>query len=115
MQTIQQAKDNQDLERFKGDTYADFLKVISVRTGLPIDLTGSTLSLQVTSDPDYENVAAIQYELPGVFINAVLGEVEFAPSTLQATKIGTYYYTVKMLDTVGRKRTIASGKYTFKV
>lgn len=115
MQTIQQAKDNQDLERFKGDTYADLLKVVSVRTGLPIDLTGSTMTLLVTSDPDYDNLAAIQYELSGVFVNATLGEVEFVPTSLQASRIGTYYYIVRLWDTAARRRTIASGKYTFKV
>ena len=103
-----------DITRKRGDTYADEFVIKSKATKLPINLTGYAFTL--TLDPVKAPTNAVNnvYQLTGTIIDAVNGRVEFAPTALQADKVGNYYFDVQMVDGAGRKRTVDSGKYKYE-
>lgn len=103
-----------DITRKRGDTYADEFIIKSSTTKLPINLTGYTFLL--TLDPVKAPADATNnvYQLTGTILSAPDGRVEFAPSALQADRVGTFYFDVQMVDGVGRKRTVDSGKYKYE-
>lgn len=103
-----------DIERKRGDTYADEFTVTSETTGAAIDITGYTFLLTVDPSKAPANADANLYSLTGVITNAAGGVVEFAPSAVQADQTpGDYWYDVQMTDTSSRIRTIASGQYKY--
>lgn len=103
-----------NIERKRGDTYADEFTIKSATTGSPINITG--YSFLLTVDPSAEPVSAATnlYTLTGTIISGPEGRVEFAPTATQANQIGSFFYDVQMVDGAGRKRTIVAGKYTYK-
>ena len=104
---------NTDIERRRGDTYADKFQVISEATGLPIDITGATFLLTVDPSKAPINATNNLYVLTGTITDAPNGIVEFAPSAVQADQIGKYYYDAEMTAAGGRIRTFQVGKYTY--
>lgn len=102
-----------DFSRKRGDTYADEIIVTSTTTKLPINITGYTFKLTVDPKKDPVDSSLNLYQLNGTIIDAAAGRVEFAPTAIQADHIGTYYFDVQMIDTLGRIRTIDSGKYVY--
>ena len=102
-----------DITRKRGDTYADEFVVRSVSTGSPLNLVGSTFFLTVDPDQFPTTATANLYKLTGVLTDAVNGKVEFAPTAVQADKVGKYFYDMEMVDAAGRRRTLDAGKYTY--
>lgn len=102
-----------DIERKRGDDYADVFTLSSKKTKLPINITG--YSFLLTVDPDKAPVDSTNnlFKLTGEIIDAAGGKVGFAPTAVQADRIGSFYYDVQMIDASGKKRTIAEGKYKF--
>ena len=102
-----------DIERRRGDTYADMICLKDKREN-PIDITGYTFTLTVSKDPRPEDKSKQLYDIEGVIVEADKGTVEFAPTGAQAhQKAGVYYYDIEMRDELGRIRTIEHGKYTY--
>lgn len=103
-----------DIKRKRGDTYADEYTITSSATSAPINITGYTFLM--TLDPSkapLDDTTKI-YQLTGTILDPVAGRVEFAPSPVQADRVGSFFFDVQMLDGAGRKRTIDSGKYSFE-
>lgn len=102
-----------DIERKRGDTYADEFIIKSKATKKPVNIAGYTFLLTV--DPAKAPIDATNnlYQLTGTILDAAAGRVEFAPSALQADQLGNFFYDVQMVDGAGRKRTVESGKYKF--
>ena len=104
-----------DIERKRGDTYADEFTIKSATTGLPINITGYTFTMTVDPSKTPADATGNLYALTGTILDAPNGRVEFAPTVMQANQTpGVYYYDVQMVDGAGRKRTIVAGKYTYK-
>jgi hypothetical protein len=102
-----------NLERRRGDTYADEFQVISETTGQPIDISaGYTFLLTVDPLEHPPDPAGNLFQLTGSVVDGPNGLVEFAPSDAQADEVGSYFYDVQMTN-AGRKRTIAAGRYGF--
>jgi hypothetical protein len=102
-----------DIERKRGDTYADEFIIKSKATKKPVNITGYTFLLTVDPEKAPVDAANNLYQLTGTILDAVAGRVEFAPSALQANQLGNFFYDVQMIDGAGRKRTVESGKYKF--
>lgn len=102
------------IERKRGDTYADEFIVKSKATGLPINITGYTFLMTLDPEKAPESNANNLYQLIGTILNAAAGRVEFAPSSVQANRLGSYFYDVQMIDGAGRKRTIELDAYIYK-
>lgn len=102
-----------NITRKRGDTYADVFVVKSNLTGEPLNITGSSFFLTIDPNKEPTSAATNVYKLTGVITNSSAGEVEFAPSAVQADLVGDYFYEVEMVDAAGRRRTIVSGKYKY--
>lgn len=102
-----------DIERKRGDTYANEFVIKSKTTGNPINLTGYAFVLTVDPSNAPTDATGNLFALTGSIVDAAAGRVAFAPSELQADRIGSFYYDVQMTDAAGKKRTVASGKYKF--
>lgn len=102
-----------DLERRRGDTYADEFQIESETTGLVIDITSYTFLLTV--DPEKRPVDDTNnlFQLTGTITDAATGLVEFAPTAVQTDELGTYYYDAQLTTPAGRIRTFEFGKYKF--
>jgi hypothetical protein len=103
-----------DITRKRGDTYADEFVLKSKVTGQPINLTGYTFLLTVDPNKEPTSAATNAYQLTGTILDAVGGRVEFAPTAMQADRVGAFFYDVQMVDGAGRKRTVVSGKYKYE-
>lgn len=103
-----------DIERTRGDTAADLLTVQNAN-GTVRNITGFSFVLTVNTLQNPPDVSTQLYALTGTILDAPNGEVEFVPTAGQADqKAATYYYDIQMTDNVGRIKTIADGKYTYK-
>jgi len=100
-----------DITRKRGDTYADVINISSA--GSPLDVTGYTFLLTVDTQKAPSDTSTQVYQLTGTILDAVNGQVEFAPSAVQADQVGGFYYDVQMTDGAGRKRTVLAGKYKY--
>jgi hypothetical protein len=103
------------ITRFRGDTKAD-LFTIKRSNGQLVDITGFTFRMTVNDleNPSTGTPGNILMAITGVITNATKGEVEFAPTALQADQTpGSYFYDVEMTDVASRITTIAKGSYVF--
>lgn len=101
------------ITRKRGDTYADEFLVKSKATGLPINITGYTFVMTLDSNSAPTSSASNLYQLTGTILDAAAGRVEFAPSALQADRLGSFFYDVQMIDGATRKRTIEHDAYIY--
>jgi hypothetical protein len=102
-----------DITRKRGDTYADEFTLTRKSSGLALNITGYSFVLTVDPSAAPADDTNNLYALTGTILDAAAGRVEFAPTAMQADQLGKFYYDVQMTDGAGRKRTIASGKYTY--
>lgn len=102
-----------DLERMRGDTYADEFTIKNKKTKQAIDITGYSFLMTVDSTKEPVDETTQAYQIAGTIIDGPAGRVEFAPSSTQTDRVGNYYYDVQMVDSAGRKRTIIKAKYKF--
>lgn len=103
-----------DITRMRGDTYADEFTIKSKKTKRPIDITGYTFTLTLDSRQNPTDETTKLYQLTGTIIDGPSGRVEFAPSAVQADRVGDFFYDVQMVDGATRKRTVVKAKYKFK-
>lgn len=102
-----------DITRKRGDTYADEFAITYKSTGEPVNLTGCTFKLTVDTRKNPTDTSTQIYQLSGTMADPTDGTVEFAPSAIQADRLGYFFYDVEMTDATGKKRTIESGKYVY--
>lgn len=102
-----------DISRKRGDTYADEFTIKSKKTKAAINLTGYSFVMVVDPNVGPTSSATNLFQIAGEIVDAATGRVAFAPTEPQADHIGIYYYEVQMIDATNKKRTVASGKYTF--
>lgn len=103
-----------EIIRHRGDTYADEITIKSTKTKKPIDITGYSFVLTVDSKINPTDSTTKKYSVDGTIVDAINGRVEFTPTEEQANLVGAFYYDIQMIDLLGRKRTIAIDKYTYK-
>lgn len=96
-----------DIERKRGDTYADEFTLTLKETWEPANLTGSSATLTVFDG------ATQKYQLTGV-VQALAGKILCSPTALQADLKGNFTYSLKLIDATGKIRTIANGSYIYK-
>jgi len=103
------------IKRRRGNTHKDLMTVKSESTGLPINITGCTFVMHVTTDKAPDALGTnLLYTLTGTIIDPLAGTISFAPSLLQATQSdGTYYYEVVMTGTDTLTQTVGLDKYIY--
>lgn len=102
-----------DIVRMRGDTYSDEWTLKDKSTGAPLPIAGYTFLMTVSSKKDPKPADAFEYQVIGIILDPNAGRVEFVPTLNDVNRIGTYYYDIQMIDTIGRKRTIVKATYMF--
>lgn len=103
-----------EIERRRGDTYADEFVVISSISGVAIDISvGYSFLLTIDPDKDPVDDTNNKYQLTGAIIDGPNGIVGFAPSAEQADLLGGFWYDVQMTDPASKIRTIEHDKYKY--
>jgi hypothetical protein len=79
--------------------------------GIAIDVSGFSFKLTVNSEKDPANTDNQQFTIAGVLVDAVNGQISFAP-TITDTDIApdTYFYDIEQIDAGGGKATLIIGK-----
>ena len=97
-----------NITRVRGDNYDNLIQVVD-GTGTAISLTSETFILTVNSEECPTDNTNEIFSVAGVVTDAANGRVSFADDG--TTDIGTYHYDIQMIDTSGRRRTIAKDYY----
>lgn len=100
------------IERKRGDTYADEFTLTDKQTWEPVNLSGCSFLLTVDERPKPTNDLTRRYQLTGDVL-PLEGKVLCAPTPEEADLVGTFYYDLQMTDATGRIRTVASGPYIY--
>lgn len=105
---------NVDLERRRGDTFADRFTI--KENAVALDITGASFLLTVNTEQEPADAVNQVFQLTGTITDAPGGKVEFAPSALEADQDPNvdFFYDIQMTDSGGAITTIAGGKYSFK-
>jgi hypothetical protein len=102
------------INRVRGDTYADQGVISSKTNGLSVDLSGSTLTMTLSSVRNPADDSTQIYQLNGIMIDAVNGVVGFAPNAQQSDIVGLFYYDVQLVDVSGIVRTLVKDVYVYE-
>lgn len=100
-----------NIQRRRGDTYANVMQVKSATTGAVEDVTGRTYVMTIDTRRLPDDNSTQVFQITGSITDAANGVVAFAPSTLQADNSGSYYHDVQQTDG-SEIRTVATGRYT---
>jgi hypothetical protein len=99
--------------RKRGDTYSTEMVIRSKTTNLPLNMTGYSFLLTVSTKQQPGSISDQVFQLAGVIVDPVAGRVEFPITSEQADRVGHFYYDIQLIDGLGRKRTACSGSYVF--
>jgi hypothetical protein len=99
------------ITRTRGDTVPDGFTVTNPATGSIVNLTGCTLKLTVSSNPNPTDSSTQLFQLQGVINDPTSGVVEFTPTAAQANNVGYFYYDIEMTDSYGRVMTLTKDTY----
>jgi hypothetical protein len=108
---------SKSITRFRGDTIPETFFVVD-SLGSVYDITNHAfnLTLNTLRNPPNETTQVLQLlEQTPTPTEAAQGQVNFAPSTIQADlPIGRYYYDVQMTYPTGAIQTIFTGTITIR-
>lgn len=99
---------------YRGDSYPLVFTLANAKTGLPIDLTGCTLTLTVSTDKNPTSDDNKVFDVIGeVDSDPTTGKVAFTPSVGQTAIVPKkYYYDVQLVDALMNVRTIVKSTFT---
>lgn len=101
------------IDRVRGDTYADQITVKNYRTGAVVDLTNCTLTLTLNSERNPTDATTQIFQITGVVDNPATGVATFTPTTEMVNRVGLYYYDIQLIDGNGIIRTLVKDVYQF--
>ncbi len=104
-----------DLERRRGDTFADRFTITKKGAAIPIGSKTFCLSVNTLQEPPETTgpSATEVFKITGNIIDAANGIVDFAPTSLQSDPLDPnteYFYDIQMTEG-SEKVTVAFGKY----
>jgi hypothetical protein len=102
----------EEVHRFRKDTYPFKIVVKDKGTGAPLNVTGNTFTLSVSTE-NAPSTASYVFQSTGVITDAVNGKVSFPMSASDVDRVGTYYFDVVM-DTGTERTTILRGILEFE-
>lgn len=102
------------ITRYRGDTFRLRITFTDADTGLPIDLTDSTLVLTVNEEERPDDSMEELFFIDGEIVApATDGVCDFTPTETEADNLGGFYYDVQITDSAGSVRTVLNGPFTF--
>jgi hypothetical protein len=102
-----------NIERVKGDTYADEFTLTLKANWQPANLTGCTATLSLDRVESPTDSTTQVYTLAGEIPDPLTGKIMFAPTKAQSNQTGRFYFKVKVIDQTGKERTVATGLYVY--
>lgn len=99
------------ITRYRGDIYAD--EILISKSGEVIDLTGCTVVMTLNSVRNPVDITTQIYQLTGV-INISTGVVSFSPNSVQADRVGLFYYDIQITDSQSNKITVMKDVYVYE-
>jgi len=103
---------NNEIKRFRGDTYPDVLEVKA--DGVALDISGYSFILTVSEFQSPGPSDSNLYQITGTIEDASAGIVHFSPTDIQADQEPKrFFYDIQMIDQGGAKRTIKKDIYTY--
>jgi len=105
-----------DIERKRGDSYADVFVLSSRETGQILNLSGySTFLLTLDTRKDPPDTTTQVYQLAGQVVGPQAdGKVQFAPTPAQADRIGRFFFDLQVTEPGGAIRTVLAARYTYR-
>ena len=102
------------ITRFRGDTRADIINVISKSTKAAVNVSGGSFKLTVDTEENPTSAANNLFSLTGVILDPATGKVSFTPTAEQADQVPeTYYFDIQFIDAAGTIETLGKDKYIF--
>ena len=101
------------INRIRGDTYADSLIVSNDSAGETANLSGCSLLMTLNTVRNPTDNSTQVYQIVGEIVDAEAGIVEFIPTAEQADNVGLFYYDIQMLDAQGIRRTLVKDVYQY--
>lgn len=101
------------IERTRGDTYADEFTITLKDNWQPANLAGCSFLLTLNSLKEPIDTTTQVYQITGQVV-PLEGKVLCAPTAEQADRIGKFYFDLQMTDATGKVRTVLSGTYIYK-
>jgi len=95
----------------RGDTYPIKVTLTDGATGLPMNLTGMTGKLTVTSIKDPPDATTKVFDVTGVLTGTPTdGIMNFTPTSANTANTGKYYYDIQISGT-GYVRTVVKDQF----
>ena len=103
------------LKRYRGDTHKHFFNLFRP-TGEPIDVTGYSFTLTVSTKRDPTDTTGRIITMPGVIESPTIGRISFAPTLMESSQapIGVHFYDIQQTDAGGLIETIAKSTYEIR-
>lgn len=102
------------LERKRGDTAPDLIRVLDPETLTALDISGFAYVLTVNTVRNPTDTSTQLVTIAGTITDAPAGRVEFRWTAPQADQTpGKYWYDIEQTDVGGNVKTIAKNAYKF--
>jgi len=100
-----------DIRMYRGDSYDLSFTIANELTDEPVNLTGATLKMTVTTIKDPPDATTKLFDVAGVIdADPTTGKVAFKPTSLNTAAIGNYFYDIQL--TAGTDiRTVQKAKF----
>jgi len=99
-------------EHKTGNTWGGIPSISFVRKGIPINLTGATIKMQVRLSADSPSVLELSNLNGGIIItNAPNGQIRIPPKLINIP-VGNYKYEIKIHLSNGENKTFVEGTWS---
>ena len=97
---------------FRGDSFPLVYVFKDKTTGLPINITGWSFKLTVSSEKDPADESTKKFSVDAMLVDAANGKFSFLPTEGNNAEVGKFYFDIQYVNPSGHKRTIAKDVYT---
>lgn len=101
-----------EIKLYRGDSYPLVFVFKDKTTGLPINITGWSFKMTVSTEKDPVDDTTKKFSVDAVIVDAVNGKFSFLPTEANNVDIGKFFFDIQYTNPSGHKRTIAKDKYT---
>lgn len=101
-----------EIKIYRGDSFPLNYTLKDKVTGLPIDITGWSFKLTVSSVKDPVDDTTKKFSVDATLTDPDNGKFSFLPTEENNSEIGKFFFDIQYTNPSGHKRTIEKDKYT---
>ena len=101
-----------EIKVYRGDSFPLFYTFKDKTTGLPINISGWSFKLTVSTEKDPVDETTKKFSVDAVIVDAANGRFSFLPTEANNADVGKFFFDIQYTNPTGHKRTIAKDKYT---